>query len=215
MGHVRGSFPNTSPGESSVLWAQARAPRSSGSGSEFRQSREQLLAVALQLRRADPRHRRQLCKRARRPGHELRKRPVVEDDVSGDLLGARPREAPLLQRLDGWGLLERRAVPLRESGRSRAHAELVEEPARLALPRHEQMPLRPRRPDVEQAPLLGDLAAAHRELALLDTRQEDGLPLEPFRPMQRQQVYAAAGALPEALVEQVDEAVDLAGELLG
>src|SRR5204863_3438013 len=149
------------------------------------------------------------------PRAELRKRPVVDDDVCRHLLRTRPRAAPLLQRLDGRGLLERRAVPLREGGRSRAYAELVEEPARLALPRHEQMPLRPRQPDVEQAPLLGDLAAAHRQLALLDTRQEDGLPLEPLRPMQRQQVDAATGALPEALVEEVDEAVDLAGMFLG
>src|SRR5436305_6599162 len=77
------------------------------------------------------------------------------------------------------------------------------------------MPLRPGQPDVEQAPLLGDVAAPDWQLALLQSRQENRLPLEPLRPVERQQVDAAAGALAEALVQQRDEIADLAVELLG
>jgi hypothetical protein len=63
------------------------------------------------------------------------------------------------------------------------------------------VPLGPRQPDIEQASLLVDVAAPDRQLALLDMREEDGLPLQSLRPVQREQVDAAAGALAEALVQ--------------
>src|SRR5258707_7377085 len=56
------------------------------------------------------------------------------------------------------------------------------------------MPLRPREAHIEEPPLLGDLARLlrlpDRELLLLEPRDEDGLELEPFRPVQREQVDA-------------------------
>src|SRR3954470_12824570 len=76
------------------------------------------------------------------------------------------------------------------------------------------MPLRARQPDVEQTPFLRDVAAPHRQLALLDARQEDGLPLEPLRAVECQQVDTASRARTETLVQQLDEVLDLAVELL-
>src|SRR5438045_2441685 len=76
------------------------------------------------------------------------------------------------------------------------------------------MSLRARQPDVEQAPLLRDVATPDWQLALLDARQEDGLPFEPLRTVERQQVDTAARARAEALVQQLDEVLDLAVELL-
>src|SRR5262249_48965706 len=81
--------------------------------------------------------------------------------------------------------------------------------------RDEQMALRTRQPDVEQPPLLRDVAASNRELAFLDTRQEDGLPFESLRPVERQQVDAAARTRAEALVQQLDEVVHVPLTLLG
>src|SRR3954471_7654620 len=76
------------------------------------------------------------------------------------------------------------------------------------------MPLRLRQADAEQTPFLRDVAAPDRQLALLDARQEDGLPLEPLRAVECQQVDTAARARAEALVQQLDEVLDLAVELL-
>src|SRR6266850_7642862 len=56
------------------------------------------------------------------------------------------------------------------------------------------MPLRPREAHIEEPPLLGDLARLlrlpDRQLLLLEPRNEDGLELEPFRPVQGEQVDA-------------------------
>src|SRR5260221_11000001 len=56
-------------------------------------------------------------------------------------------------------------------------------------------------PDVEEAPLLVDVAAPDRQLAVLQPRHEDGIPLEPLCPMQRQQVDARRNARPETALE--------------
>src|SRR5204863_4835094 len=81
-------------------------------------------------------------------------------------------------------------------------AELLQESARLAVPRQEEMPARARDADVQQPPLLVLVAAADRQLALLETRDEHSVELEPLRAVQRQQVDAAARARAEALVQR-------------
>src|SRR6478736_1613755 len=62
---------------------------------------EDLLAVALQLRRAYAGHRRELRERTRAALGDLRERRVVEHEVGRHLVGLRPLEAPLLQRPEG------------------------------------------------------------------------------------------------------------------
>ena len=54
------------------------------------------------------------------------------------------------------------------------------------------------------------MRAARRQLALLEPREEHRLELEPFRPVQRQEVDAAAGARPEALLQARRELRDRA-----
>src|SRR5207244_4514944 len=98
------------------------------------------------------------------------------DDVRGDLVRARPCEPPLSERLHRRGLLERRAFPLRQRRRSRAHAELVEEPARLAIPRDAQMPLRAGQPDVETPTLLREDAAPVPPAAAVRARRASPAP---------------------------------------
>src|SRR6185437_16935588 len=77
------------------------------------------------------------------------------------------------------------------------HAELGEKAARLARPRHEQVPLRPRDADVQEPPLLVDVRAPVRQLALLEPWQKHRLELETLRTVQRQQVDAPAGGRAE------------------
>src|SRR6185369_7666803 len=82
------------------------------------------------------------------------------------------------------------------------------------FPGHEHVPFGPCQPDVEQTPLLVDVAAPDRQLTLLDVGEEDGVPLQSLRPVEREQMDAVAGGLAEALVQRVDEAADVAVELL-
>ena len=76
------------------------------------------------------------------------------------------------------------------------------------------MPLRTGHADIEQAALLVQ-GARHterllaRELALLDPGQEDRVPLEPLRTVQRQQVDPALGAVIETLAEPGDPVADV------
>ena len=69
----------------------------------------------------------------------------------------------------------------------------------------------PRQADVEQAPLLGHfgglLRLADRQLPLLDPGDEDGVELEPFRTVQREEMHPAplAAGRAEASLELSDE----------
>ena len=56
---------------------------------------EDVVAVALELRRADARDARELGERARLAFGDLRERRVVEDDVRRDFVGLGAFEAPL------------------------------------------------------------------------------------------------------------------------
>src|SRR5438132_8578021 len=182
---------------------------------------EDFLAVALQLRRAHTRYRRQLGERARAALGDLLQRRIVEDQVGRHLIRLRPLEAPLLERPEG-----RRQLLFGAAGRRLApglHAELGEEAAWPARPRQGEVLACPRDAHVEQAALFADRRIVSecllaRELALLDPRQEDGVPLEALGAVQRQQVHAALGAVVEALAEPLDPVADMAGavvELLG
>src|SRR5512132_443260 len=182
---------------------------------------EDLLAVALELRRADARHGCELRKRSRPSLGDLLERGVVEDDIRRHLVGLRSLEAPLLQGPEGRRQLLLRAARRRLS--PSLDPELAEETARPARPRQGEMLAGPSDAYVEQPALLRDRVVVSkrlfaRELALLDPGQEDRVPLEPLRAVQRQQVDASLGAVVEALTEPGDPGPDVASavvELLG
>src|SRR5204863_10056761 len=116
-------------------------------------------------------------------------------------------EPPLLQRSE-----RRRQLVVRAPGgprRRRCDPELRDEPARPPLPRQREVLARPGDADVEQAALLGDrrLVAERllaRQLTLLETRDEDGIPFEALGAVEGEQVDAALGAVVEPLAEPRD-----------
>src|SRR5215212_3744930 len=190
------------------LWRRAQN-RALGS----RERRKDFLAVALQLRRPDARNRRQFRERPWAALRDLLERRVVEDDVCRDLVGLRPLEAPLLQRPERRGQLSF-GPPVRCLAPG-LDAELGEEAARPPRPRQRQVLSGSGDADVEQPALLRNrLVVAERllarELALLDPRQEDGIPLETFGAVQRQQVDTALGAVVEPLAQPRDPSADVA-----
>ena len=167
---------------------------------------EQLAAVALELRRPDARHLRELRDRPRRHADQLGERRSLKTTYAGTS-SARARASRHSFSASTAGVASSFCFGVRARRRDSApgpDAHLLEEPARLARPRDEQVPLRARHADVEQAPLVGELVAARatrRQLALFEPRQEDRLELEPFRAVQRQQMDAAARARAEALLQ--------------
>ncbi len=82
-----------------------------------------------------------------------------------------------------------------------ADPELGEEPARLPAPGHRQVAPGPRQPDVEEPALLVDVATPDRQLALVEPRQEDRVPLQPFRAVQGQQVHTRGDTRAEPALE--------------
>src|SRR3954447_25834155 len=126
---------------------------------------------------------------------------VVEDDVRGHPILARPLEAPRAQAFADRGPL---AGAPRASIAWRAlracPAELREEPRGPTRPREPQRLLRARHADVEDPTFLvelgGSACVARRQLLLVETRKEDRVELEALRPVQRQQVDTARAVSP-------------------
>src|SRR5204863_8308320 len=120
-------------------------------------------------------------------------------------------EPPLLQRSE-----RRRQLVVRAPGgprRRRCDPELRDEPARPPRPRQCEVLARPGDADVEEAALLGDrrLVAERllaRQLTLLEARDEDGVPLEPFGAVEGEQVHPALGAVVEPLAQPADPVAD-------
>src|SRR6266536_3187322 len=158
----------------------AGAPLADGS---LRERRQHLTAVALELRRPDSTDAGELSGRRGTARGDLRQRAVVEDDKGGDAVDAGARQPPRLQR--PVGRRELGLVPLRRPLRARLDPELGEKRARPPGASHEQMPLRPRHPNIEEPPLLCNLLVRSRladgQLGSLEPRQEDGLELESLR----------------------------------
>src|SRR5205085_898113 len=131
--------------------------------------REDLLAVALDLRRADARHGGQLREAAWLSGGDLLERRVVEDDVGGHLVGLRALEPPGAERVESRRQILGELPLAARRSRRRREPELGQEAARLALarPAHVQVDARACEADVQEAPLLGDRvrAAGERRLA--------------------------------------------------
>ena len=136
----------------------------------------------------------------------------MEDDVRRHLVCLRALEAPLLQRAEGRRQLFFGTPG--SSGRARLDAELGKEAAGPARPRQGEVLPCARDADVEQTPLLRDRVGVAerllaRQLALLDPGQEDRVPLEPFRAVQRQQVDTALGAVVETGAQPLDPSADV------
>src|SRR4051794_21750142 len=174
------------------------APACSSANRSACDDTEHILAVAVELRRADPGHERELGERARTALRDLRERRVVEHDVRGHLVSLRALRAPLLQCVEAF-----RDRPCNHVAGDGLAGELAEEPRRLAaVPRQEQVPPRAGHADVEEPAFLVLVAAADRELSLLEAWDEHGVELEPLRPVERQEMDAASGTCAEALAER-------------
>src|SRR5689334_12178165 len=108
---------------------------------------------------------------------------VVEDDVRRDAVGAGTLEPPCPKLLAGGRPGSRIGLAPR-TRLAGDHAELLDEAAPFAAPRHPEQALGARQPDVEQPPLLRDLLLRarllRRQLPFLQTGDEDRFELEPF-----------------------------------
>ena len=173
-------------------------------------SGEQVVAVALELRRADAGNLRQLAERLRIARRDLVQHRVVEDDIRRHSVGPRAFEAPHAQLL-------RVRRPGRLVGlcrRGHRHAELGEEARALARPRQPQHAFRARHAHVEQPPLLLDLGVGarllRRQLLLLQPGDEHRVELEAFRAVQREQVDTA-----RALAARVEAPAEIRDERRG
>src|SRR5207237_8835235 len=133
----------------------------------------------------------QVGKAPRAPCRDLRKRRVVEHDVRRDLVSTRALEAPPFEH--GVDRIVR--VGLTSLRRLSANTELAEERARPLCPRDEEMTLGARQADVEELAFFRDLSRRlgkfHRQLLLLEMRDEDRLELEPLGAVERQEMDAA------------------------
>src|SRR5215211_3890947 len=163
------------------------------------ESRQHLVAVALELRRADARDLRELPELLWTAAGDLLERRVVKDDERRHFVASRPLQAPRLERR------QRRVVD-----RRRLDSQLRQEAARLARPRDLEVVLRARHADVEQPAFLlerlPDARPLERELALLEPREEDDFELEALGAVVGEEVHAATRRLcGEAALEIVEE----------
>ena len=93
---------------------------------------EDVVRVALELGRPEALHRGEIGRRARLRGGELAQGRVVEDDVRGNLVGARPLAAPGAQPLEE-GVVGRRRRRSRRSRQLRARNRAQQPEAVVAL----------------------------------------------------------------------------------